>query len=740
MRAGRALRLGALFLLIAGATYAWFAGLVPDFWLRPAGHPGPPTPTVALEARGNPEERPLGPSRAAPFPTAFVAGVPHPGILRTKAPAASPTPAFAPLLPEPVAPPPVPQPNPNQPCVYHNFVLAVKTGAETMNSRLQMMQDVWLWPGPWCNVVALTERFPANDSLLGIAPGEDEKYVRTLGWMTVIDVVTKRTTAGETAGDAAPVLRKAGGTEQGWADDQDKFLPGFAELWRRFPGVHWFLMIDDDTYLHMPTLVHLLPMSSFADPDKPTYLGSQHWYSGCPDSKRPKREGEENDSGGFSVGGGGILLSRAALRKMLVIVRGCIEDLAGCWAGDVRTSICLRRAGVDLSAMDNAGEGGFWADWSENVARWPQGSPCDPLITIHHVVDRSQLERLGDLGRAVPLDRMFTMAAAYPAVQRDSDREAMAVEEGTVRRHAMRRGFAISSGPPSAASKNLGAGKLRVLLSNGTLPLGAEDLAGLAARGIDASSALACHAACVANTRCSTWNLSPDQTCVLMAALGRPVGANGIPDPNADPPSDPGTEASKEEWEGGWTGMLPSAQHRPRLCWRHSVLTLLFPILTMARLSLLFVAIAALLGCLAAPVAGQAFVTIIGYGTPNCTDEGSSCNRSAWGSQQAVRSGLCTPTDLAPGAFTLSNCNGTDGLITVFSDSNCSTPLPVVPPISVGSGCTNVLGLFSITGGCLKINSTVITTTTTRPASAGRVGVGAMGALAAAVVGMITLF
>ena len=64
----------------------------------------------------------------------------------------------------------------------------------------------------------------------------------------------------------------------GWKSDAHKNLPGFKELYKRFPNAKWFIMVDDDTYL---IKANLLTVLSKYDHNVPHYFGSATAFVGC---------------------------------------------------------------------------------------------------------------------------------------------------------------------------------------------------------------------------------------------------------------------------------------------------------------------------------------------------------------------------------------------------------------------------------------------------------------------------
>lgn len=252
-------------------------------------------------------------------------------------------------------------------------------------------------------------------------------------------------------------------------------------------------------------------------------------------------------------------------------------------AGDVRTAICMTIAGVPLIELDrhDVGAGGFWGTYAEDVAKWPFGRPCDPLITIHHVTDPQMLHRLHLAASKLPPKAQFTFAAAYPAVARVADHKMLVAEEGKIRKGAWRDGWEIMRTKVGAQFQ----GSLRnvtVLLGAGKKVDGSvvQDLTLTSPfNGTDGDRhallcALACHQLCSANEECVSWTLdvslkptdmSAKRTCILAANLPIPQGPNGVPPawPErwewTEEEKAANTKLAKETWKDmatPWTGMI----------------------------------------------------------------------------------------------------------------------------------------------------------------------------------------
>jgi Fringe-like len=124
---------------------------------------------------------------------------------------------------------------------------------------------------------------------------------------------------------------------KGWKLDAKKNIPGFRLLYEKFPDADWYVMIDDDTYMFMDNVLNRLKK---LNPNDPHYVGAPSNFIGCDGITK------WGDSIYFAHGGSGIIISRGAMLKMIPLVDGCIEKYDSCWAGDIRTSLCLRDAGI----------------------------------------------------------------------------------------------------------------------------------------------------------------------------------------------------------------------------------------------------------------------------------------------------------------------------------------------------------------------------------------------------------
>ena len=179
---------------------------------------------------------------------------------------------------------------------------------------------------------------------------------------------------------------------EGWKLDAGKNFNGFKKMHIDFPDSKWFIMLDDDTYLFKNNLLkHLKTL----DYKKPIYIGAPNNFKGC-DGVRAMGDGPL-----FAHGGSGIVLSKAALDKMAPIADGCNVKYASCWAGDIRTALCLRDAGVLFDRRSARG------DFHGNpVQKQKFNNPCDKPFTFHHLFP-FQIQLLHDLEMDVQLKRGY---------------------------------------------------------------------------------------------------------------------------------------------------------------------------------------------------------------------------------------------------------------------------------------------------------------------------------------------
>ena len=182
-------------------------------------------------------------------------------------------------------------------------------------------------------------------------------------------------------------------TTAGWRLDRFKFLPMVYLARRKRPGAKWYVFVETDTFVSWDNLLRFL--SQF-DADAPLYLGSPLH---SPD-----------DDSWFAYGGSGIVLSHAAIDRLLsqrkeesdgeelpeVYARQkWIDELKHDVYGESVLGKALHEAGVPLT--------GFYPlFYPMNLASISFGAPdgkgvwCEPVITMHKLSDGRQYQELAE--------------------------------------------------------------------------------------------------------------------------------------------------------------------------------------------------------------------------------------------------------------------------------------------------------------------------------------------------------
>jgi len=105
---------------------------------------------------------------------------------------------------------------------------------------------------------------------------------------------------------------------------------------------------------------------------------------------------------------------------MLKIVDSCISKYLDCWAGDIRTALCFRDAGILITGLP-----GFNGDAPNEEFSFGR-DPCFPPISFHHL-SLQQLQSLGQMEVEKSSKELITMAdivkiSRQPALQQEGDR------------------------------------------------------------------------------------------------------------------------------------------------------------------------------------------------------------------------------------------------------------------------------------------------------------------------------
>ncbi|KAI8826499.1 hypothetical protein BJ741DRAFT_540761 [Chytriomyces cf. hyalinus JEL632] len=254
-----------------------------------------------------------------------------------------------------------------------SIAIALKTGRETLHSRVPMQMLTFL-------------RGHKQFLLLGDASGHALGITRMtdvlLGaWRTHLKKRSEALSKGRLAKrgslgmglDPAKDRVKSGEEDWsgGWALDAHKNLPGLKLVYKKYPNVDWYLMIDDDSYVMMDNLKMYLQK---LDPNKKHYIGQMNRFKGCDGVS------EYGTGPHFAQGGAGIVISRGAMVAMMENIDDCIVRYKDCWAGDIRVGLCLRDSAIPIHHQV-----GFHGIPPTKDFIFPT-NPCEVPFVFHHVL------------------------------------------------------------------------------------------------------------------------------------------------------------------------------------------------------------------------------------------------------------------------------------------------------------------------------------------------------------------
>ena len=176
---------------------------------------------------------------------------------------------------------------------------------------------------------------------------------------------------GRLPGDEPPDA-KAGNTP-GWLLDKYKFLPMLRHAAKEYPGMKWYIYIEDDTYLFLPTLLTWLSTQSHNS--TPKYFGA---YSG-----------EGNDT--FAQGGSGLVFSQSLMKTVFGGEKVAnLEEYGNYTSKSCCGDVALGKVLRDYDIYVNEGEYGPVSFRPEPP--WRTGFSelvwCSPIFTFHHLHQR----------------------------------------------------------------------------------------------------------------------------------------------------------------------------------------------------------------------------------------------------------------------------------------------------------------------------------------------------------------
>ncbi|KAJ3199071.1 hypothetical protein HDU82_000742 [Entophlyctis luteolus] len=261
---------------------------------------------------------------------------------------------------------------------FPQFALALKTGAETAAAR-SAVQFMTFLDGPQ-NVLVFAEA----QTHVGSHLVEDVYTNAYTNAQARIDAKRNATLFGKVMRRALDTIQVIGGQNaktKGWTLDAHKNLPAYHLLRERFPNADWYIMFDDDTYVMLENLADFL---GTLNASKPFYIGQPNRFKGCDGVK------EFGHGPLFAQGGAGIIISRGGMNAMMPILDECIVKYKTCWAGDIRTGLCMRDAGVNITSN------GQMHGSPPNAEFFFPDDPCTLPLTFHHSLPH-QIQNLYDI-------------------------------------------------------------------------------------------------------------------------------------------------------------------------------------------------------------------------------------------------------------------------------------------------------------------------------------------------------
>lgn len=160
-----------------------------------------------------------------------------------------------------------------------------------------------------------------------------------------------------------------------WKLDKYKFLHLVEKTWKIRPDKDWYIIVDADTYVHWPNMLHWL---RGLDPSKKAYLGAEVSINGVR----------------FAHGGTGIILSWEAMYELVIVGNGTANGwddrtIDKC-CGDLVLGMALKEHGLNLQEVWP-----FMSGETPFTMPFGPGTPeywCGPVISLHHLAPAEMLE------------------------------------------------------------------------------------------------------------------------------------------------------------------------------------------------------------------------------------------------------------------------------------------------------------------------------------------------------------
>ncbi|KAH6626546.1 regulator of volume decrease after cellular swelling-domain-containing protein [Chaetomium sp. MPI-SDFR-AT-0129] len=167
----------------------------------------------------------------------------------------------------------------------------------------------------------------------------------------------------------------------GWELDSMKFISGLEMAFQKYPHKHWYLLVDDDTFIIQPSLK---PLLAHLNPNQPHYLGNA-----VGDFKAR-----------FAHGGSAVILSHAAMRALITNQRALasvyLDSLDETW-GDRLLAKALLKLGIHLDETYSH----LFNGEPPTLTKIRADRLCSPLVSFHKLPSPAAMREVGEYFRNV---------------------------------------------------------------------------------------------------------------------------------------------------------------------------------------------------------------------------------------------------------------------------------------------------------------------------------------------------
>lgn len=249
---------------------------------------------------------------------------------------------------------------------WERVAFVIRTGDNVADSRVPGQMVTWVNELPRENVVYVSD-----------ADRNQTKAVEFEGYGASVPPIHDAVSP-----YAVPDDKDSLPTAAAWDKDFLKHLGAFDLLYKQVPDAQWYVMADDDTFVFLSQLKKLITKQLHGK------KGGKHIFALCypltGDTPHAMKCGKYPPQPGpyYPAGGGGMILTRAAMLALKDQLPKCYSKYSNCWAGDRRLGACLWDAHV--SCPRNAG-------WSSRDIQQELENSAMPLTTLHHVKPRQML-------------------------------------------------------------------------------------------------------------------------------------------------------------------------------------------------------------------------------------------------------------------------------------------------------------------------------------------------------------